>query len=261
MGEPLEAGRIDARDLREDSADTQDDVGRALVIGVVSRDRVRVRTASGHVRVATLAAAGYTEPSEGDGVVVMTGARETFVVGVLGRARLRSPLVGHPPGHPPEEPTSLPDATQSHGALVRDADGVVRLGGGDVRLEVTEGALDLVARDGVRLRTEARVDIAAETIEAHARFAELHIDESKLVGRAVTTAVETVVVVAERVETEAVHIVERAKAAYREIEDIAQTRAGRFRAIARGTLSLFGKSASLVAEEDAKIDGEKVLLG
>lgn len=256
MGEALES-----EPRTHDEPEPYPRVGRALVIGAVSRDRVRVRTASGEVHVATLAAAGYVDPREGDGVVVAVGANETFVVGVLGRARLRSPL----PLESDDDPdvSSAPE-TQPGGdsrVLSRDADGVVRLAGGDVRLEVTEGALELVARDGLHVRTAQGVAITADTIETHARRADLHVEDSRLIGRAVTTVVQTVSVVAERVETEAGLVVERAKSAYREIEDVAQTRAGRIRAIARGALSLFGRDVSLVAEEDAKVDGNKVLLG
>ncbi|MCC7541379.1 MAG: DUF3540 domain-containing protein [Deltaproteobacteria bacterium] len=259
----MEASRLDPAEAPDT---TRDEVGRALVIGIVSRDRVRVRTASGHVRVATLAAAGYADPREGDGVVVIAGASETFVVGVLGLARLRSPLPlegSVEPGGERDAPGPRASTEPLPGLARESTDGVasVRFADGDLRLEVTQGALEIVARDGVRLSTDARLSIAAADIDARATTADVTVDETKLVGRTITTAVETVVVVADRVETEANRIVERAKAAYREIEDVAQTRAGRIRAIARGTLALFGKNASLVAEEDAKVDGNKVMLG
>ena len=103
---------MEARRLRDDeraeTAATSAGIGRATLVGVVSRDRVRVRTEAGTLRVASLAAAGYLDPEEGDALVVAEGADECFVIGVLGRARLRQPA--------------------GSDALAATSDGVVRVG-------------------------------------------------------------------------------------------------------------------------------------
>jgi hypothetical protein len=48
---------------------------------------------------------------------------------------------------------------------------------------------------------------------------------------------------------------------YLEVEGVVHTRADRVRTIARGVFQVFSKRASVVAEEDASVDGKRVLLG
>jgi hypothetical protein len=64
-----------------------------------------------------------------------------------------------------------------------------------------------------------------------------------------------------RFELRADRILERAGDVYREVEGLLQTRAERVRALVRGTFQLFAKRAQVVAEEDASVDGKRVLLG
>jgi hypothetical protein len=48
---------------------------------------------------------------------------------------------------------------------------------------------------------------------------------------------------------------------YREVEGLLQTRAERLRSVVRGAYQLFAKRTQIVAEEDASVDGKRVLLG
>jgi hypothetical protein len=64
-----------------------------------------------------------------------------------------------------------------------------------------------------------------------------------------------------RLEIVAERVIERAGSVYREIEDVVQTRAGRVRTLVKGIYQLFGKRVAVRSEEDASIDGQRVLLG
>ena len=64
-----------------------------------------------------------------------------------------------------------------------------------------------------------------------------------------------------RFELRASQIVERAHDVFREIEGLLHTRAKRARTIVHGAFHLFGKRVNLLAEEDASVDGKRVLLG
>jgi hypothetical protein len=64
-----------------------------------------------------------------------------------------------------------------------------------------------------------------------------------------------------RIELRADRIFERARDVYLDIEGLLQTRVERVRTIARGAYHLFAKRVNVAAEEDAAVDGKRVLLG
>jgi hypothetical protein len=80
-------------------------------------------------------------------------------------------------------------------------------------------------------------------------------------GTKVTLRAPEVSVEGGKLELTAERIVERASSVYREIEDVVQTRAGRVRTVVTGLYQLFGKRVAVRSEEDASIDGQRVLLG
>jgi len=168
---------------------------------------------------------------------------------------------------------------------------VLHVAAGDLTLSVPAGAVTVEARDGFRVATDGRVElsgaegvrltappsegvagssvvldargtaVATHRLDARAQVAELNVGEGRVVARSLHTAVEHARQVAGVVELEANRVIERAKNVYREVEDLAQTRAGRIRVVALNTFHLLGKRTFLKAEEDMKIRGEKIHLG
>src|ERR1700679_2078846 len=64
-----------------------------------------------------------------------------------------------------------------------------------------------------------------------------------------------------RIELRADRIFERARDVYREVEGLLHTRAERIRTLATGAVQIFAKRVNVLAEEDAAVDGKRVLLG
>jgi proline racemase len=64
-----------------------------------------------------------------------------------------------------------------------------------------------------------------------------------------------------KIEVRAERLVERVRDVYLEVEGLVHTRADRVRTLARDVFQVFAKRASVVAEDDASIDGKRVLLG
>lgn len=79
-------------------------------------------------------------------------------------------------------------------------------------------------------------------------------------GRISLRAAE-VVCEAGRFELRAERIIEKAADVYREIEGVLQTRAERVRTLVSGAYHVLSKTARIAAEEDAAVDGKRVLLG
>lgn len=146
--------------------------------------------------------------------------------------------------------------------VVADEARVVRVEEGDLSLEAPAGRVTIVARDGVVVRSgESVVTVGDAGIDAKTPRAELGATEARVVARSLTTVAESVRQVAEVVEVQATRVVERAKNAYREVEELAQTRAGRVRVVARAAMHLMSARAVIKAEQDVKVKGEKIHLG
>ncbi|MFO0607243.1 MAG: DUF3540 domain-containing protein [Polyangiales bacterium] len=135
-----------------------------------------------------------------------------------------------------------------------DASGraVVRLPRGGVRFE-SDGDLELAARAAVR--------VEGARVEARAREAEVTVARGVVKARRWELVASVAVQAVEALETRAARVVTRAKSVYQEVEDLAQTHAGRVRVVADEALHLHAKRALLKADEDVKVRGEKVHLG
>lgn len=93
-------------------------------------------------------------------------------------------------------------------------------------------------------------------IEAPAGDLVLSAPKGKIALRALEVECE-----AGRIELRADRIFERARDLYRDVEGLLQTRAERVRTLATGAYQLFAKRVNVQAEEDAAVDGKRVLLG
>lgn len=129
---------------------------------------------------------------------------------------------------------------------------VVRLPPGSVRFEA-DGDLELAATKTVR--------VEGARIEAAARDAEVTLDRGTLRARRWETVAALAVQTVDVLETRASRVVTRAKNLYQQVEELAQTQAGRVRVVADGALHLHARRALVKAEEDVKVRGEKIHLG
>ncbi len=99
-------------------------------------------------------------------------------------------------------------------------------------------------------------DAERETAELHAGDLTLSAPQGRICLRA-----SEIVCEAGRFELQAGRIVESAGDVYREVQGLLQTRAERVRTLVRGAYQVLAKRAQVVAEEDASLDGKRVLLG
>ena len=121
---------------------------------------------------------------------------------------------------------------------LRADDDLTLSAGRRVQIEGEEGVVLRSGSSSVAL-DPTRVGLLAERVETEAR---------RLVQRA------------GEVETHARQIVERARASFREVEDLAQTKAGRLRLVATDTLRMLGRQAVFKAREDMKLRGKRIYL-
>jgi len=159
---------------------------------------------------------------------------------------------------------------------------------GDLRLSAPRGSIkldaqgdveicssrDVVQRPARRAAIEvqgsgmAKLEVDKKTIRASAdelavvtRRSELATGEATVLARKITTKATEIATVVQRYELTARRIVEKSKEAFRDVQGLLQTKAGRTRTIVEGVCSLFTRRTVMVSDKDTSIDGSKVLLG
>jgi hypothetical protein len=232
---------------------------------------------------ARLALASDYAPRAGDTVLVATcddGAR--YVIGVVAALREAASVASAIASASPAAATVVEASDGSRAALEATASGeAIRVRDGRGRLlfehlaaegrsvvHVPEGDLDLVVPGSVRISAGAELSLSsaqqasvtAPRIAVKADHADVRVDEARVSARALETAVGHVLQVVETLEVRAGRVIERARETYREVEGLAQTRAGRLRLVAEETLHLLGRRAQMKAQEDLKLKGEKIYL-
>ncbi len=161
----------------------------------------------------------------------------------------------------------------SQGLTVDAGDGPLTLRGRSVAVE-SDSEVDVRARRAVRLDAgegdgeHGRVTVERGTVRAAAKAvavdalrATLTFDEAAVAARVLRAAVRAVTVQAGAVETRADRVLTRAKDLYQEVEGTAQTRARALRMVAQGTLQALADRVLVRADDDVKVQGERVHLG
>jgi hypothetical protein len=131
------------------------------------------------------------------------------------------------------------------------------------RVETPSGASAQV--EGERLVVRDARGAIVVTYDAERGTAEITVPRGDLVLSApegkIALRAREVECEAGRIELRADRIFERARDVYRDVEGLLQTRADRIRTIARGAYQMFAHRVNIAAEDDAAVDGKRVLLG
>jgi len=126
----------------------------------------------------------------------------------------------------------------------------------------TLGPTRVVASGGLELQTDGEIALRGESLVMRAKAATVAIDQLKVLGRAVEASfVEKASLVAERVESRASRMVQRAKQAFRFVTELEQARVGNYDLRAESLAAVRGENTIVSARVLAKIDGEQVKIG
>jgi len=124
-------------------------------------------------------------------------------------------------------------------------------------------AVQLRADEDLNLSAGRRVRIESdEGIELRAGGATVTVEPERvsLFADRVETEARRLVQRAGEIETHARRVYERAEQSFREVEDLAQTKAGRLRLVASETLRALGRQTFIKAREDMKLRGKRIYL-
>ncbi|MCB9596890.1 MAG: DUF3540 domain-containing protein [Sandaracinaceae bacterium] len=253
----------------------------AVVTAVLGPATVRLE-AEGASFDATALVLGSWRPATGDRVLALREERGAWVLGVIGSIRAVAPV----PQSRTRDGVHAVVAPDGDTLTVRGASGEVlfehdaRTGQSRVvarDLEVSAGAtLSLEAHEKVAVRapeieltagdeslrmSEPGTELRSSRLHAVLKEARVSALEGVLAVERLDSAVKQARSFVDVLELRAGRIVERAKETYREVDDVAQTRAGRIRTVAKTAFQVLAQRATVQAEEDLELMGDKIHLG
>lgn len=242
----------------------------ATVIGVAPGG-VAVRSAELGERTARSAVAHGWTPQRGDQVLVIDDGRgQSYVVGVLRALREAAPGaldVGRADGvtRVVVADGDLELHAERGRVVLRGAEGVSVESQKDLSARA-RGAIAIESHDGERARSALRLDgdeatLAAGVLSARAAKLVVLAEEAHAIAARLDAHLDDVRQRATRIETRAVEVIEHLGDSYREVEGLAQTRAGRVRLVAEGAFSVLAERAKLKAKSIFAIDGDSIHLG
>jgi hypothetical protein len=168
------------------------------------------------------------EPMPGDMVLVSRAASGCYILAILERHG------------------------DQHACLAFEGDADLRLKQGRLRVAAQEG-IDLVsAKDTALFSPElsinsVRADVSIQNLSFFGTFLQGQIERIKLIGQACDSIFE--------------RVSQRVKRCYRWVDELDQLKAGQLNYLVKKLMSLRGKYSVLTAEEDVRIDGDKILMG
>jgi hypothetical protein len=172
-----------------------------------------------------------------------------------------------------------------------DGGGAITMPAGDLALRAPMGDIRLEAGRRLHCRAGTDIDVSASSsvalcagqaqrnkqvsfflsdcsakLKTHsfaltAARADLRVAETEYLGVALCGTLERVRLVTGKLERLAERVIERAVDVYREVEGLCQLKAGRVRTLVEDEHYAKAKRTYLLAEEDVKIDGNKIRLG
>ncbi len=167
----------------------------------------------------------------------------------------------------------------------------VNVGTGDLEFVAREGNIDFTSAKDIRLTSSQRIEMRSDSgirltttnligklissltlnpgrlkmnsheVVVEAQKSEIRVAETTHVGKKLSITVAEAGLVAGHLEVLANEVVQKAKNIYTQVEGLVQTAAKRMRTMVQSTYHLRSKQAFLKADEDFKVNADKIHLG
>jgi len=187
-----------------------------------------VETGTGEMK-AKKSVSCLVEPVLGDTVLIsLTPSEHAYILGILEREN--------------ERPVSL----------VFD---------GDVALRSRDGRLQLAAQEGIDLVTAGDTALVSPELSVNSVQADVSIQYVSFFGTFLQGQIERMKLIGQTCDSVFERVSQRAKRCYRWVDEVEHLKAGQLNYLVKKLMSLRGKYSVLTAEEDVRIDGDKILMG
>lgn len=132
---------------------------------------------------------------------------------------------------------------------------------GDVRLQVSEGSLQLMAAEDVTVAAGQTCSCLARNIQVLSDEAEARVERASFLGKVVRANVRLAALAAGAIETTAERCTRRLRDFFSFVEDQSEYQSRNSRHVVEETLTMHSRNAFHVADEIVKVDAEQVHLG
>ena len=190
-------------------------------------DGYRILTEDGRIRNGKKADGCLLQPEINDRVLVWQGRRdEVFILSVL----------------------------------VKDNDASKIVFKGDTTIEAESGAMKIEG-ETVEIAASRVAHVQAPEVNLRGRTGNIRFIDLSCLATTALVHMEKASLIVEKMDSILGRLTERIKNSFRRVEHLDQTKAGHISHIAKERYSVKAGHASIIAEDDVKIDGEKIHLG
>lgn len=167
--------------------------------------------------------------------------------------------------------------------------GVLIMPEGDLVLAAPKGSIEMIAAQGIRavstgeidltsstaasvrvagrdresaLRLDGdRAEIAASALRVGAKESDLDLGDTKAKAGALSASADNAELTFGTLLRSAGRVIEQAENVYQRVSELCEVKAGRLRALVRGSVWMKGEDVTLLAQKDVRVDGEHINLG
>lgn len=132
---------------------------------------------------------------------------------------------------------------------------------GDADLRVKQGRLRVAAQEGIDLVSAKDTALVSPELSINSVQADVTIQHLAFFGTFLEGQIERIKLIGQACDSIFERVSQRVKRCYRWVEELDQLKAGQLNYLVRKLMSLRGKYSVLTAEEDMRIDGDKILMG
>lgn len=132
---------------------------------------------------------------------------------------------------------------------------------GDADLRVKQGRLRVVAQEGIDLVSAKGTALVSPELSINSVQAEVSIQQLSFFGTFLEAQIEKIKLIGQACDSFFERVSQRVQRCYRRVEELEQLTAGQLNYRVKKLMSLRGKYSVLTAEEDVRIDGDKILMG
>jgi hypothetical protein len=132
---------------------------------------------------------------------------------------------------------------------------------GDVDLRAREGRLRLAAQEGIDLVSAKDTALISAQLSVNSVQGEVSIQHLSFFGNFLQGQIQKIKLIGQACDSVLERVSQRVKRCYRRVEELDQLTAGQLNYRVNKLMSLRGKYSVLTAEEDVRIDGDKILMG
>ena len=132
---------------------------------------------------------------------------------------------------------------------------------GDTDLRVKQGRLQVAAQEGIDLVTAGDAALVSPKLSVNSVQADLSIQHLSFFGTFLEGQIQRIKLIGQTCDSVFERVSQRVKRCYRWVEEVEHLKAGQLSYVVKKLMSLRGKYSVLTAEEDVRIDGDKILMG